>query len=278
MEKVTAKARILAACGHALEPLIRLLLKSGITWRELAELTKEKFVQVATQEFGIKGRPTNASRVAILTGLDRREVRKLRIAAQKAVPGTVGYVSKPTLLLGGWHHDFDFLNPDGTPRDLAREGEGATFDELVRRYAPGIPPVALIKELKSAGAVIEVNGRLRALKRVYLPKQLDAAQVRLWGSILHDIGVTLEHNLTHSGTMPARFERRALSVQVDGRSIPAFREFLEREGQQFLERIDDWLSTHEIDEAKDSADKGRGVRLGAGIYHIEDERLQRKRT
>jgi hypothetical protein len=269
---------MLAACGHALEPLIRLLLKSGITWRELAELAKEKFVQVATQEFGIKGRPTNASRVAILTGLDRREVRKLRITMQKPVPGTVGYVSKPTLLLGGWHHDPDFLNPDGSPRDLAREGEAAAFDELVRRYAPGIPPVALIKELKSAEAVIEVDGRLRVLKRVYLPKQLDAAQARLWGSILHDFSVTLGHNLTHGNTTPARFERRAINVRVDERSIPAFREFLEREGQQLLERIDDWLSTHEIDESRDLTDKRRGIRLGAGVYHIEDERPQRKRT
>ena len=113
---MTAKARMLVACGHALEPLIRLLLKSGVTWRELAELTKEKFVQVATQEFGIKGRPTNASRVAILTGLDRREVRTLRLAAQNPAPESMGYVSKPTLLLGGWHHDPDFLNPNGSPR------------------------------------------------------------------------------------------------------------------------------------------------------------------
>lgn len=278
MEYATAKARMLSACGHALEPLVRLLLKSGITWRELAELAKEKFVQVATEEFGIKGRPTNASRVAILTGLDRREVRRLRIAVGNVEPGTVGFVSKPTLLLGGWHHDPDFLNPDGSPRDLAREGEGATFNELARRYAPGIPPVALIKELKNAEAVSEVNGRLHALKRVYLPKQLDAAQVRLWGSILHDIGVTLEHNLTHTSATPARFERRALSVRIDGRAISAFREFLEREGQQFLERIDDWLSAHEVADSPESADMGRGVRLGAGIYHIEDRRLQRKKS
>jgi hypothetical protein len=275
---MTAKARMLAACGHALEPLIRLLLKSGVTWRELAELTKEKFVQVATNEFGIRGRPTNASRVAILTGLDRREVRTLRDAAQNAAAGSPGYVSKPTLLLGGWHHDPDFLESDGTPRELERDGEGATFSELVRRYSPGIPPVALIKELTSAGAVTEVNGRLRVLKRVYLPKQLDEAQVRLWGSIVHDIGVTLEHNLTHPDMTPVRFERRALSVRVDEDSIPAFREFLEREGQEFLERVDDWLSAHEISQRATSDERHRAVRLGAGIYHIEDQRPRRARA
>ena len=270
---------MLGACGHVLEPVIRLLLKSGITWRELAELAKAKFVQVATEDFGIKGRPTNASRVAILTGLDRREVRKQRRVQRDATPETVGFVSKPTQLLGGWHHDADFLDANGTPRDVAREGDGATFSELVRRYAPGIPPVAMIKELKTAGAVTEVAGdRLRVLKRVYLPKQLDEAQVRLWGSILHDLGVTLGHNLTHVRPTPARFERRALSVRVDARALPAFREFLEREGQDFLERVDDWLSQHELQEDH-SAPASRGViRLGAGVYHIEDGRSRRTRS
>lgn len=279
MESAAPKARMLTACGHVLEPMIRALLRSGITWRDFAELAKAKFVQVATEDFGIRGRPTNASRVAILTGIDRREVRRQRLALPDAVPETVSFVSKPTLLLGGWHHDADFLGPDGNPLDLTRDGDGATFSELVRRYAPGIPPGALLRELKAAEAIAEIDGdRLRVLQRAYIPKQLDEARVRLWGSILHDFGVTLEHNLTHARDTPARFDRRALSVRVDARALPAFRELLEREGQAFLERIDDWLTAHEIGEAGAAPDRRRSIRLGAGVYHIEDRHARRARS
>src|ERR1700739_3569226 len=102
------RTRILDALGRLLEPIVLLLLKSGITWKEFADLAKVKFVQVATNEFGIRGRPTNASRVAILTGIDRRDVRKLRVAAADESASAPGFMSKPTQVLDGWFHDSNF--------------------------------------------------------------------------------------------------------------------------------------------------------------------------
>ncbi|MBL0900763.1 MAG: hypothetical protein IBJ17_18960, partial [Reyranella sp.] len=72
------KTNVLAACRLLLRPLARLLIKSGVPWREFADLSKLSFVEVATREFGIRGRPTNVARVSILTGINRREVARLR--------------------------------------------------------------------------------------------------------------------------------------------------------------------------------------------------------
>jgi hypothetical protein len=264
------KRLILNACGLLLEPLIRLLLKSGITWKEFADLAKTKYVQVATEDFGIKGRPTNASRVAILTGLDRREVRRLRELARDADANDRHYTSKATQVLSGWFHDADFLGPEGKPRDLPIEGDSGSFTSLVRRYAPALPPVAMIKELRSAGAIEELgDGQLRALKREYIPQPLDESKIRLFGSIVHDLGTTLEHNLTRPARAAPRFERRAISVRVDPQALPAFRELLEVTGQEFLVRIDDWLTAHEVGPGMPA------VRLGVGVYHIEDRRSPR---
>jgi hypothetical protein len=270
MESGDTKALILRACGLLLEPLIRLLLKSGVSWKEFADLAKAKYVQVATEDFGIKGRPTNASRVAILTGLDRREVSRLRDALDVEAHEGRGYTSKATQVLSGWYHDADFLGSDGKPRDLPLEGETGSFTALLRRYAPGIPPVAMIKELKTAAAIeSRADGSLRALKRQYIPQQLDDARIRLFGSIVHDLGTTLEHNLTRPAQVPPRFERRAVSVRVDPKVLPQFRELLESEGQAFLERVDDWLTSHEV------APDAPALRLGVGVYHIEDRRPPR---
>lgn len=256
--------------GAVLEPVIRLVLRTGVTWKEFADLSKVKFVEVATADFGIRGRPTNASRVAILTGLDRREVAKLRKTPR---PGpTKGYQSKASQVLSAWHHDPDFLDTNRQPAELAVEGEGATFTELMRRYAPALPVVAMIKELKSTKAIAELDdGRLRALTRTYLPSTVSAERLRLWSSVLSDVATTIEHNFTRDQAVPARFERRALNLRVARKSLPEFRELLEREGQRFLERLDDWLAAHEV--AGEEGDEG--IRLGAGIYHIED-RTQRR--
>jgi hypothetical protein len=272
MEQFSAKALVMSSCRALLQPIARLLLKSGVTWKEFAELSRQTFVEVATREFGLRGRPTNVSRVAILTGLARREVRRQQ-QASKAEPQTAaGYMSKASRVLSGWHQDREFLDREGNPRVLPLEGESASFAELVRRYSGGdLPPGALLKELQLARAVERGNDdTVRALTRVYLPRRMDEGQIRLWGSVLQDVGTTLEHNLTRDSQTATRFERRALSVLVDRRSLPAFKQFLEQEGQAFLERMDDWLTAHQVSDDTN----GEAIRLGAGVYHIEDARAK----
>jgi len=272
------RGRLLEALGKALEPVLLLLLKSGISWKDFSDVAKEKFVSVATESFGIRGRPTNISRVAILTGLDRREVARLRRRATEQRTAQ-GYMSKPTQLLHAWYHDSQYLDSSGNPRDLELEGAQGSFAELVRQYAPGIPLVAMLKELRAAGAVADLDGqRLRALKRSYVPHELSENLVRLWGSVLQDVGATLEHNLSRQKAELPRFDRRALSLRVDPKALPEFREMLEGEGQAFLERVDEWISAHELESTLH--EQGRGIRLGVGVYHIQDRipRFTRKRA
>jgi hypothetical protein len=264
------RLRILDALGRLLDPVVLLLLKSGITFREFSDLARMRFVQVATRQFGIRGRPTNASRVAILTGLDRRDVRKLRLVEGLGAGAEPGFMSKPTQVLDGWFHDPSFRSASGGPRDLHISEGDPSFAHLLRRYAPGIPPVAMIKELRAVGAIEELpDGRLRALKRNYIPRELTENQIRLWGSVLQDVGTTLEHNLMRKDSEQPRFERRALRLSIDPRVRRQFEEFLALEGQAFLERVDDWLAGHQI-ESTDSAPQ-QGIRLGVGVYEILDE-------
>src|SRR6516162_6878408 len=264
------RARILDALERLLDPIVLLLLKSGITWREFADLAKVKFVQVATKEFGIRGRPTNASRVAILTGIDRRDVRKLRAVSSEPQVSAPGFMSKPTQVLDGWFHDPDFRAASGEPHDLQVSEGDDSFAALVRRYVPGIPHVAMIKELRGVGAIEELpDGRLRALKRNYIPRELTDNQIRLWGSVLEDVGTTLEHNLMRKPTERPRFERRALSLTVERKALPEFEAFVAAEGQAFLERIDDWLASRQVDNT--GSTPMQAIRLGVGMYEILDE-------
>jgi len=273
MDGGATKPLVLSCCRTLLRPIARLLLKSGVTWKEFAEVSRQSFVEVATSEFGIRGRPTNVSRISILTGFTRREVRRQQQLIREEPDSRTGYMSKASRVLSAWYQDRDFLDAQGNPRKLAVEGTAQSFTVLVRRYGGDVPPVALLKELQSAGAVERHrDGTVRALSRVYLPQRLDEAQIRLWGSVLEDVGTTLEHNLTRDAAKPARFERRALSVRVDKNALSTFRKFLEHEGQALLVRIDDWLTTNQA-----SGDGEQVMRLGAGIYHIEDFRSRGRR-
>lgn len=270
MADATSNAALVAFCRTLLRPIARLLLRSGVTWKQFSETARTAFVQVATDEFGIRGRPTNASRVSILTGIGRREVRRQREAFQETEVRPT-FLNAATRVLSGWHQDADFLGADGKPAALKLTGGNSlSFEDLWRRYGGDVPVGALLKELRSVGAVEEFEaGRLRVLKRSYIPRQFDEQKVLRAGTVFEDFGATVVHDLTCEPGEPLRFERRASNANVDARALNDFRALLEREGQAFLERIDAWLTAHAVPESE--LPLRRTVRLGVGVYHIQDD-------
>ena len=271
--EINPKARVLTACRVLLRPIVRLLLRSGIPWKDFAELVKTAYVEVATDEFGIRGRPTNASRVAILSGLSRREVAKQRdlLAGDQSEPNTE-FLNPAQRVLTGWHQDPDYVQADGAPHQIAVDGPAPSFGDLCVRYAGDIPATALLKELRKVGAVGAGEGaKVRALQPVYFPSQFDSAKVLRAGSVIEDIGETLVYDILCPNGQRLRFERRAENDRIDIRHLPAFQAMLEVEGQAFLERVDAWLSEHESQTAPPGSIPPRVVRLGVGLYHIQTD-------
>ena len=254
-----------------LRPLIHILIRCGVTWREFADLAKSTYVEVASQRFGKRGRLTNVSRTSVLTGLSRREVRRQRELLQATPAGPAGYVTKACLVLSAWHLDPEFTDASGQPLPLGIEGERASFAALVQRCAGSdVPTTTLLKELIEAAAVrTRPDGQLEVLARNYIPHPIDEQLIRLWGSAITDVATTTGHNLAKSVQVPTRFERAAVNDRVNAKAVAEFRTFLEQEGQAFLERVDAWLVEHQV--AADSEEEAQAVRLGVGAYQIQDD-------
>jgi Family of unknown function (DUF6502) len=271
MESATTP-QALAATRRWLEPAIHVLLRSGVPWKEFAELAKSVYVDVATDRFGKRGRPTNVSRTAVLTGLTRREVRKQREKRASAAAAPTAYVTKGSLILSAWHLDPEFVDKKGRPRPLPLEGERTSFAALLKRCGGAdVQPTTLLKELISAGCVRRrADGRLQVLQRDYIPHAMDAEMLRLWGTALADVARTGSHNLTRGPREAARFERRAVNDRIPMAAIKDFRQLLEQEGQAFLERIDAWLTMHQASAMTTESLPVEVTRLGAGVYHIQD--------
>lgn len=265
-----SKVTILRAFRLLLQPIVRTLVRSGVTWKEAAEVCKMTFVEVASKEFGLHGRPTNMSRVAIMTGLARREVSRIRKSLADEQPVDFGRTNNATRLLTGWHLDTAYLDDTGQPRELQFAGGEPGFIELVHKYAGDIAPITMLRELRRVGAVRELaDGSLRVLKRFYMPLTLDPEAVLRGGSVLRDLGNTIDYNLVRDSDAPTRFEGRATNANVRAVDAVKFRAFLEEEGQFLLERVDEWLTRHEL--PAETKRKHKTTRLGVGIYQIHDD-------
>ncbi len=255
-------------------PVIRFLLKHGVTWDEFSELSKDAYVTVAREDHGIQGRPTNNSRVAMLTGLSRREVARIRDRLLEGDDSTGSLQgNRISQILSGWHTDGEFIDDRGQPRDLPATGPNGSMSRLLKRYAGDLPHGAIRKEMQQRELIEELrNGEFRVLKRDYVYSNLDPEIIHRMSLALHDHATTLEHNLDEERPSVPRFEGMADNVRVSPKALQAFQDLVDTRGFAFLEEVDAWLSRNEIDETRDA--NARTVRLGVGVYFIYDESEQ----
>ncbi|MFQ5610081.1 MAG: DUF6502 family protein [Woeseiaceae bacterium] len=262
------KSAALAACRWALRPLVRMLLKHDVMHKDIVQLTKEVYVEVARSDYGLRGRPTNISRTALLTGLDRKEVSRIREQLEQSThpAEAVHRQDRITRVLATWHLDPDFLDERGRPRPLKVTGSRVSFEEVVRRASGDVPAVTILNELKRVNAVREqADGTLTVLRRNYRLDTADPEALSRAGSVFADLGKTVTHNLYHDDEELTRFEARVFNSNMPASAIPRYRAFVRGECQILLERIDEWLTAHELEDDSDD-----GVRLGLGMYWIQD--------
>lgn len=166
------KKQVLDSFLVVIRPIIRIFLRYGIGYREFLEIIKMAYVDVASSDFGIRGRPTNISRIAVMTGLTRKEVRRLR---DKIAEGGDRITVKTTPLadvLHHWHAHDEFTTSSGRPKSIPFTGSTDSFSNLVKKFGGDVPAGAMRTEMKRIGVVEEnSDGSLTLLDRIVEPSE-----------------------------------------------------------------------------------------------------------
>ena len=267
--------QILGAFLIVLKPIARILLRFGIGFREFSEIAKTAFVDVASSDFGLRGRPTNISRVAVMTGLTRKEVRRLR---DKISEGEHTIVVKPTPMwdiLHYWHADREFLDSSGRPATLRFSGEKGSFSNLVRRFGGDIPPGAMRTELKRVGAVEEdEEGNLTVLKRTFRP---EGDHESLVASLVHGVYpllATVSHNTDPNRIGSTWTQRIAFTQSVNKNDVPRLKRISGDRIEAFAESIDDLFMAYETLNEEETKEDDK-VTLAVGVFYFEDRAVDK---
>ena len=266
----SVKNGLLAAYSKLLRPLIRILLRHGVTYAELSEVVKTVFVNVAAQEFRVPGKKMSKARIAIVTGLTRKEVQRLTSPEQKEKFQLRTNLSRIGRVLTGWHTDPEYTGPYGLPLEVRYDSDNpkdVTFVKLVQQYSGDMTPRAMLDELLRVGAVVETDHNwFKVIRREYVPQTLEPDFLERAGRGIHDFIHTVEENLERTEGEPGRYER---TVRADGgmkaEDAPMFAAYVNDKCQALLEEIDNWLTNLEKPDVK----KGDVViQTGVGIYHF----------
>jgi hypothetical protein len=266
----SVKKPLLAACRQLLHPLVRMLLRHGVSYGEFSDSVRGAYIDIAKNELVPAGRPQTDARIAILTGLTKHEVvrvRNLDADGDDAI-GT----NRIARVLQGWSQDPQYLGPYGLPLEVPFTGETKSFEDLVRRYAEDVPARALLEELVRVGAAIEMaDGYVRLVNRTYLPAPLDPAGLERFGTAVSYFIDTVAFNLQKKRQGEGRFERYAMTVE--GLSPSAFQLFdalVREKGQELLVALDDWLGQYET-KGGHKLPTSEAIKTGVGIFHFIDK-------
>ena len=267
----SSPSHALATATHKLlHPLIRIFLRNGKAARSFYDLVKQAYVDLAREEFGIQGKKATVSRIAILTGLTRKEVKALL-----AQPGTRDgpmeeEYNRAARVIAGWLKDSRFSDGHGHPAPLPLEGKRGSFAALVKVYSGDIPVRAMLDELVRVGAVQQMkNGRICLRSRAYIPQKSAPEKLSILGTDTADLIATIDHNVYVNPKNP-RFQRKVMYDNVPVEAAQEFRAVAAARGQELLEALDRWLSNRDRDVNPSTKGTGR-VRLGVGLYHFEEQ-------
>lgn len=265
----TIKDHLKGALSLMLKPLVRLLIAQGVTHAEFAETAKEVYVETALRDFEVAGK-INKSRVAILTGLTRKEVKNVVDRALESGQQDRTY-SRPERVLTGWYSDPNYSGPYGIPLELvyeAPEASDPSFANLVRAYSGDMAPRQMLTELLRSGSVIEIDGRYKAVRRNYVHEKLSPKLIRRLGEIGYRVFSTAAKNIDKQTDGSGYFDRQVFADEgCTDNVIELFDEYIKVKGQELLEEVDVWFSSNSKKNTTGQERKGTGLYM---VHYVEE--------
>ncbi len=280
------KSLIKSSFRQLLGAIIRLAVRNGLNYLEFSAICKSLYVDIATKEFGIKGRETNISRVSLITGLDRKEIKHIKELKEKDRDANNQRPDKLASVLSHWFDGEYYTDDKGHPIELpfaVEEGdEGSSFSQLVHSAGGGsLAPITVLREFKRSKVVEETeSGLLRVLRRDYIPNYhanadlspefINPDAISHGSSMLVDHINTIFHNLYREDMrQSAHLDMRATDPSVKLSKIPEFYKLVDDLGMDLLDQVDQWLEENSVKDADDKTESS--IRLGVGVYSIEGE-------
>lgn len=234
MEDTAPPKLLVKALKHVLYPLVRVMLAKGITYPFFSEMLKGIFVEVADREFKIDGKVQTDSRISLLSGVHRKDVRRLRQITRGPSEITPSAVSLGAQLAAVWTGSAQYLDEDGHPIPLARlsaTGGAQSFEALVAGVSKDIRSRAVLDEWMRLGVVrIDELDRVILNTEAFVPQKGFDEKVFYFGHNLHDHAAAAVHNILQSG---APFLERSVHYdELSAASVPELAALAERVGMQ----------------------------------------------
>jgi len=263
-------APLVTALRRILRPLVRLLVARSIPYTNVADVLRWVYVDVASKDFEIEGKPQTDSRVSLLTGVHRREVKRLRRHSSPAFRAPKS-ASMGAQLVSKWTTAHEYLDHAGAPRPLpymSPDSNNPTFESLVRSVSTDIRPRVVIDEWVRLGVVhVDDDDVVHLDTDAFIPTHGADEMAYYFGRNLHDHIAAGVHNLLGEGA--PYLERSVYYNNLGGAAVDELQRLAKEEGMRGLRAVNERAA--ELQQ-RDAGSEGAHNRINFGIYCFTEDR------
>lgn len=251
-----------------LKPLVALMNRNGVAFGDFAKLAKQAYIQETERELLSSGEKATTSKIAIITGLTRKDVSFLRKETFPTFEQS-HQKNRAVRVISGWISDTEFCDEEGNANELNIRGEKATFEALVNRYSGDIPFPSMLKELERIKTVEKTDDdKVVLLRAAYISSHDDEDKYDNLGQDVHLLLSTIKHNILADGE-PLRYQRKVCYDKVPEEFVDEFRKMASKGSQSLLVKLNKWLAKHDVDRNPDLKAKDL-KKVGLGLYYFEE--------
>lgn len=258
------------ALKRVFRPFVKLMLANNLSYTFAIDLLKTLFVEVADQDFTIDYKRQTDSRISLMSGVHRKDVKRLRELKPNAADVMPGNVSLGSQLVALWNANPAYIDAEGLPKPLPRfasDMAGATFEGLVRSLSTDIHPRAVLDEwLRLGVARLDADNFVHLTTDMFIAQEGFDEKVYYFGHNLHDHASAAVSNVI--GQRPGFFERCVHYDALSQQSIVVIADFAQKQAMKALRGVN-----KVADEAAtgDKHAKNANMRMTYGIYFYAEK-------
>ena len=280
MENIFSKKQLLIASAmkRVLRPFIKLMLANDLSYTFAIDLLKTLFVEVADNEFMIDGKRQTDTRISLISGVHRKDVRRLREYSPEVDEVVPENISLGSQLMALWNSDPRYLDEKGVPKVLPRlasGSDGETFEGLVRSVSSDIHPRAVLDEwLRLGFATVDAENLVHLQSDAFIPQEGFEEKAFFFGHNLHDHAQAAVSNML--GQQNSYLERCVYYDELSQASVDTISEFAKKQGMKTLTEVFKVADSHAKDShandshANDNQSSDAKVRMTYGIYFYHE--------
>lgn len=252
------------ALAAVLRPLSRLWIERGLPFSAAAEQLKAAFVNSALGDTDDTSR--RVSQVSAATGINRREVTRLLGAEVPRAAGRDPARSVVTEVFTRWATDRQFRDRRGIPRELPRQGPGASFETLARSVTNDVHPRSILEQLLRLGLATfhAESDRVVLVRDAFVPR---GDGLRMLGFLGENVGDHLAGAVDNVlGDGQRHFEQAVFAEELSDEAMAQARALITAQWKTMLQTLVPELERLIAEDKREGRDAGKRLRIGLYSY------------